>query len=142
MFGSLDISTSGMIAQRERMASIAANIANRNTILDADGNVNPYRRRMVHFAPGDPGASTAEGRSMGVHVARIEIDQSDFNYEWDPTNPYAFKDGAHAGYVPSPNVNSVVEQINAMEASRAYEANVVAAEATKTMLAQALRILG
>ncbi len=142
MFGSLDISTSGMIAQRERMASIAANIANRNTVLDADGNVNPYRRRMVHFAPGDPSASTAEGRSMGVHVAKIEIDQSDFNYEWDPTNPYAFKDGPRAGYVPSPNVNSVVEQINAMEASRAYEANVVAAEATKTMLAQALRILG
>lgn len=142
MFGSLDISTSGMIAQRERMASIAANIANRNTVLDADGNVNPYRRRMVHFAPGDPSASTAEGRSMGVHVAKIEIDQSDFNYEWDPTNPYAFKDGSRAGYVPSPNVNSVVEQINAMEASRAYEANVVAAEATKTMLAQALRILG
>ena len=79
---------------------------------------------------------------MGVHVAKIEIDQSDFNYEWDPTNPYAFKDGPRAGYVPSPNVNSVVEQINAMEASRAYEANVVAAEATKTMLAQALRILG
>ena len=142
MFGSLDISTSGMIAQRERMASIAANIANRNTVLDADGNVNPYRRRMVHFAPGDPSASTAEGRSMGVHVAKFEIDQSDFNYEWDPTNPYAFKDGPRAGYVPSPNVNSVVEQINAMEASRAYEANVVAAEATKTMLAQALRILG
>ena len=106
MFGSLDISTSGMIAQRERMASIAANIANRNTVLDADGNVNPYRRRMVHFAPGDPSASTAEGRSMGVHVAKIEIDQSDFNYEWDPTNPYAFKDGPRAGYVPSPNVNS------------------------------------
>jgi flagellar basal-body rod protein FlgC len=142
MFGSLDISTSGMIAQRERMASIAANIANRNTVLDADGNVNPYRRRMVHFAPGDPSASTAQGRSMGVHVAKIEIDQSDFNYEWDPTNPYAFKSGPRAGYVPSPNVNSVVEQINAMEASRAYEANVVAAEATKTMLAQALRILG
>jgi len=142
MFGSLDISTSGMIAQRERMASIAANIANRNTILDADGNVNPYRRRMVHFAPGDPSATSAQGRSMGVRVAKIEIDQSDFNYEWDPTNPYAFKDGPRAGYVPTPNVNSVVEQINAMEASRAYEANVVAAEATKTMLAQALRILG
>jgi len=142
MFGSLDISTSGMIAQRERMASIAANIANRNTILDADGNVNPYRRRMVHFAPGDPKAGSAEGRAMGVHVARIEIDQGEPNYEWDPTNPYAFKEGPRTGYVPSPNINSVVEQINAMEAARAYEANVVAAEASKTMMAQALRILG
>jgi len=43
--------------------------------------------------------------------------------------------------VPQPNVNPVVEQINALEASRAYEANVVAAEATKSMMAQALRLL-
>lgn len=142
MYGMLEISTSGMVAQRTRLTAIQANIANRNTILDADGNVNPYRARKVHFAPGDPSAKTATGRSLGVHVSQIEIDQSDFNYRLDPTNPYAIKSGKWKGYVPEPSVNPVVEQLNALEASRAYEANVAAAEVSKTMMAQALRLIG
>ncbi len=142
MYGALDISTSGMIAQRERLAVIAANIANRNTILDETGAVNPYRRREIHFAPGDPSAKTRSGRAMGVHVAAIGIDPTEIRpREYNPTHPYAYKDGPYVGYVPDTNVNPVVEQINAMEAGRAYEANVVAAEATKAMVAQALRLL-
>ena len=78
---------------------------------------------------------------MGVHVAAIEIDQSPLNTRWDPTSPYAYKSGPEEGKVPEPNVNPVVEQINALDASRAYEANVVAAEATKSMMAQALRLI-
>jgi flagellar basal-body rod protein FlgC len=141
MYGALDISTGGMIAQRVRIEAIASNIANQHTILDSAGNVNPYRARIVHFAPGDPSARTAEGRKLGVHVAKIEIDDSPPDLRWDPTNPFAYKDGPRAGYVPSPNVNVVYEQINAMEAARAYEANVAAAEATKAMMAQALRLV-
>lgn len=141
MYGALDISTSGMIAQRARLASISANIANRSTILDSAGNLNPYRRRMVHFAPGDPTAKSPEARKLGVHVAAVQLDPAPFNMVWDPTNPYAYKDGSQRGYVPQPNINPVVEQVNALEASRAYEANVVAAEATKTMIAQSLRLL-
>ena len=142
MYGSLDISTSGMIAQRTRLAVIQANIANRNTILDAQGNVNPYRRRIVHFAPGDPTARTAQGRQLGVHVAEIQLDPTPVQpREYDPSNPYAYKSGPYKGYVPDTNINPIVEQINALEASRAYEANIAAAEATKTMISQALRLL-
>ena len=72
MYGTLDISTSGMIAQRTRLNAIASNMANRNAILDAHGNLNPYKARRVHFAPGDPSSSSAEGRQMGVHVAAID----------------------------------------------------------------------
>lgn len=142
MYGSLDISTSGMIAQRTRLAVIAANTANSNVILDDQGNVNPYRRRMVHFAVGDPTARTAEGRRMGVHVAQIQLDPAPAQpSEYDPTNPFAYTSGPYKGYLPATNVNPVVERINALEASRAYEANVAAAEATKTMISQALRLL-
>lgn len=141
MYGALDISTSGMLAQRARMTAIAANIANRNTIIDAEGNVNPYRARRVNFAPGDPSAKTESGKELGVHVAAIEIDQGEFNYRYDPSSPYALKSGKWQGHVPEPNVNPVIEQLNALEASRAYEANVVAAETTKQMMAQALRLL-
>ncbi len=142
MYGSLDISTSGMIAQRTRLQVIAANIANRNAILDSAGNVDPYRRRIIGLAPGDPTAKTPEGREMGVHVAAIDLDPSPLQMqEYAPDSPYAYKSGPNAGYVPGTNVNPVWEQVNAMEASRAYEANVVAAEATKTMMGQALRLL-
>jgi len=137
MYGALDISTSGMVAQRTRLATIAANIANQNTLYDAQGNYSPYLRRAAMFSPGDPGASMPEGRAMGVHVSEIQIDPESLRAEYDPSNPFA----DDSGYVLVPDINPVVEQINAMEAIRAYEANVAAAEATKTMMAQAMRLI-
>jgi len=133
VYGALDISTSGMVAQRTRMAAIAANIANANAITDAQGNYAPYRRRATMLAPGDP----VSGNPMGVHVASIDLDMSPFQEKYDPTSP--FRD--ERDMVKTPNVNTVVEQINAMETARAYEANVVAAETSKSMMAQALRLL-
>jgi len=142
MYGALDIAVSGMIAQRTRMEVITANLVNQDAILDASNQVNPYRRREAFFAPGDPTAATPEGRRMGVHVADIGLDQAPLQPgPYDPTNPYAYKSGPFAGHIARTNVNPIVEQINFMEASRAYEANVVAAETTKTMMAQALRLL-
>lgn len=136
MYGSLDISTSGMIAQRTRLEAIAANIANRDTILDASGRNNPFQRRVVNFSAGDPSARTPSGKALGVHVSSIE-GEAGFEPRYEPSNPYADADGI----VKYPNVNVVFEQLNAYEAQRAYEANVVVAEASKTMLAQALRLL-
>lgn len=135
MYGALDISTSGMVAQRTRMAVISANIANANTILDSRGNLSPYLKRIVHFAPGDP--SSADGRGMGVHVSEIEADENAIRMRYEPGNKFADENG----YVPYPDINPQIEQINAMMAARAYEANVAAAETTKTMMAQALRLL-
>ena len=142
MYGSLDISVSGMIAQRTRINTIAANIANRNTVMDAQGNPEPYRRRFAEFAAGDPSASTRTGREMGVHVRRVGVDDGEPRKVWDPSSPLAKPDGhPDAGYVYYPNVDPTTETINGMEAQRAYEANVAAAEASKTMLAQALRLI-
>jgi flagellar basal-body rod protein FlgC len=142
MFGQLDISTSGMVAQRTRLDAISANLANANTLLDSDGNLNPFRRREVFLAPGNPTAQSAGGRSMGVHVAEIEEDPREPKpTRYDPTSPFAFKDGPYKGYVAETGINSVTENINAVEAVRAYEANVMAAEATKQMLTTALRLL-
>jgi flagellar basal-body rod protein FlgC len=137
MYGSLDISTSGMIAQRIRMGAIAANIANSETILDADGNLNPFRKRMVHFSTGNPLAAGRAGQALGVHVAEIESDADAIRPRYMPGSPYADEQG----YVPYPDINPSLEQINAMQAARSYEANVVAAETAKQMMAQALRLL-
>jgi len=138
LYGVLDISTSGLVAQRTRLDSISANIANNRVILDSQGNLNPYRRREVFFAPGDPSAQTPLGRAMGVHVASIEANEDAVRLEYEPGNPFADE----RGYVPYPDINPVSEQVNAMEAIRAYEANITVAEATKSMMAQALRLIG
>ncbi|MEO1128909.1 MAG: flagellar basal body rod C-terminal domain-containing protein, partial [Planctomycetota bacterium] len=78
----------------------------------------------------------------GVHVREILLDDSEPRKVWDPTHPYAKPEGhVDAGYVYKPNVDRVTETINGLEAQRAYEANVQAAEATKSMVAQALRLI-
>ncbi len=138
MYGMLDISVSGMIAQRTRMQVIQANIANMHVIEDAQGNYAPYLRKAAMFAPGDPGASTDDGRRFGVHVAEISVAENALVRRYDPTSRHADSEG----YVMVPDINPVVETINAMEASRAYEANVASAETSKSMLGQLLRLIG
>ncbi len=133
MFGSLDISTSGLIAQRTRLEVTAANLANKDAIYDAQGRYAPFRRRVAVFAQGDPATGTPEG----VHVQKILFDPSPFRKAYEPGHPNADQDG----YVQYPNIDSAVEMVNALEASRAYEANVTAAEATKSMLQTSLRLL-
>lgn len=136
MYGALDISTSGMVAQRTKLEAIIQNIANKDTILDENGQNVPFQRRMVMFAPGDPSGQSAEAREMGVHVAAVER-QEGFDLRYEPGSPYADKNG----YVKHTLVNTVFEQLDAFQAQRAYEANVMAAETSKTMMAAALRLL-
>lgn len=132
-----------MVAQRTRMTVIASNIANADTLMNAAGEYEPYLRRAALFAPGEPtGAPSAGGcgadeRHQGVHVAEIEIQTDALRKEYRPGHRFADKDG----YVLAPDIDTTVEWVNAMQASRAYEANVAAAETTKNMMAQALRLL-
>lgn len=133
MFGALNISTSGLIAERTRMAVISSNIANSNSLYNAQGKYDPYRRRITVFAPGDP----STGSPMGVHVAKIMLDKAPFRKVYEPGNPNADKQG----YVDYPNVDPTMAAVNALEASRAYEANITAAQATKAMLNQSLSLL-
>ena len=132
MYGSLDISTSGMVAQRTRMQVIASNIANANTLHNAKGEYEPYLRRAAMLAPaGDP------NNPQGVRVADIEIEEHALREDYRPGHPNANADG----YLLVPDINSTTEYVNGLQASRAYEANVMAAETTKSMVAQALRLL-
>jgi flagellar basal-body rod protein FlgC len=129
----LDIGASALTAQRARLDTIAGNIANINTTRDASGKVNPYRRHFVVLAPGqgdDPS-------KPGVHVQQISTDNSPLIRRFDPGNPEADKDG----YVSYPNVDLSIEFVNALEASRAYEANVTMMDTTKSMFNSTLRLL-
>lgn len=133
MYGALDISTSALVAHRTRLNVIAANIANQKTVLNENDEYAPYRRRYVVLGQGDP----AHGQTEGVHVASIEIDDSPLNRRYEPGSPFADAEG----YVLYPNVNPVIETMDAMLAVRAYEANITAIEATKSMMSVALRLI-
>lgn len=137
MYGALDISTSGMVAQRTRMTVIASNLANVNSLANDKGEYDPYLRKAAMFASGDPSAGSDAGKAMGVHVASIEVGDEPLRRAYRPGSPFADSEG----YVMVPNINTTTEWVNAMEASRAYEANVAAAETTKSMVSQALRLL-
>ena len=136
MFGALDTSTSALVAHRTRMDVVSANLANAATTVDEHGNNVPFRRRLAVLAPGAGPGPAARG-APGVHVREIELDPSEFRKVFEPNNPLADA----AGYVKHPNIDTMTEQINALEISRAYEANLQAAEATKTMMQAALRLL-
>ncbi|MEN0019327.1 MAG: flagellar basal body rod protein FlgC [Planctomycetota bacterium] len=137
MFGALDIPTSGMIAQRTRLEATSANIANRGALYNADGEYDPFRKRLVNFSAGDPWAASDAGRRLGVHVSSIVADQDALRSRFEPDHPEADENG----YIMVPNIDSLTEQVNAMSAARAYEANVTAAEALKDTMTQALRML-
>ncbi len=133
MYGSLNISTSALVAQRTRLEAISANMAMRDAVVDPSKDPDDFRRRVTIFTPGDP----SSGSDQGVHISEIALDRSPFRKVHDPGHPFADAQG----YIQLPNIDSAMEMVNALEASRAYEANITAAEATKSMLQASLRLL-
>jgi flagellar basal-body rod protein FlgC len=136
MFRTFDISTSGLQAQRTRMDVIAGNIAHAQTTVDEDGKPRPFQRRIVILAT-QTGTSGQEGGGQAVR-AEIEVDtQTPPRKTFAPGHPQADAQG----YVSYPNVNVITEFINALEASRSYEANLTAIDITKDMAQNTFRIL-
>jgi flagellar basal-body rod protein FlgC len=142
LFQSFNISATGMTAQRFRTDIIAENIANINTTSTESGG--PYRRKIVTFqekdvTPFSQYFSHSKNRAVGngVKVSKVSEDyETDFIMEYDPSNP----DADENGYVSYPNVNTVTEMTNLIDATRAYEANATAFEASKSMALTGLSI--
>ncbi len=134
------ISASGMRAQRLRLDVIAANLANAQTTRTPEGG--PYRRRDVVLEAVPAGESfddmLAAGANAGaaVEVSRVATDTRPPRLVYEPGHP----DADPNGFVAMPNVNVVSEMVDMMAASRAYEANVAALNATKRILEAALEI--
>ena len=135
MLRTLDISTSGLVAQRQRMNTISGNIANINTTRNEEGKLSPFQRRLVTFTPDSAGGPNGGG--VGVNF-RVELDTSAQPRQvFQPGHP----DADAAGYISYPGINLTTEFVNALEASRAYEANIAAIDITKGILGQTLKIL-
>ena len=133
MFEILDMGASGLEAQRARLDVIAQNITNGSTITNEKGENIPYRRKFAILAPGRAG----DPSQPGVHVVAIRDDQAPFPKKLEPGNPLADKDG----YVKYSNVEPTAEYVNALEVTRAYEANVTLMETSKAMINSDLRLL-
>ena len=160
-FTGLNISATGLRAQRVRQNVISSNLANAETTRTAEGG--PYRRQLVQLEADPtefdqflvdeqdkiPGRMTQAGHmripqeewpvaqeniGSGVKVAAIVSDESPFRQVYNPGHP----DADEKGYVSMPNVNVVEEMVDMITATRAYEANATAFNATKSMLLKAL----
>jgi len=138
----LRISGSGMAAQRARLNTISSNIANINTTQTPEGG--PYRRKDVVFESmpdaknfGEIITSTnPKGSFQRVQVTDIVSDKKAPLLKYEPDHPDANPDG----YVAYPNINLMEEMTNMIQASRAYEANVSALQASKDMALSSLEI--
>lgn len=148
-FSSFDISASGMTAERYRMDIISENLANMNTTRTEDGT--PYRRKVVTFQERngktsfshilewerDKYTNVNRYSGNGVKVTGVYEDTwTDLKMVYDPAHP----DADENGYVMYPNVDAVTEFVNLIDASRGYEANATAFEATKSMAQRGLTI--
>jgi flagellar basal-body rod protein FlgC len=128
-----DISGSAVSAQSQRLNVVASNLANVDSVADADGNT--YRARQVVFQTQQMGAP-GEAGVAGVKVAGIVEDQSPLRSVFDPQHPMANPEG----YVDMPNVNVVEEMVNMIAASRSYQNNVEVMNTAKSLLLKTLQL--
>jgi flagellar basal-body rod protein FlgC len=138
MFPALDVSTSGLVAQRLRMNVISSNLANISTTHNERGEPEPYQPRFVVFQTDE---SVGSHGAAGVKVSMVGIDPVEPRWKYEPGHPDAAQDGPHKGCVAYPGVDMMTEFTDALEAARAYEANLGAIEITKDLQQQTLRIV-
>lgn len=147
MFSVLNISGSGLTAQRFRLDVIANNIANANTTRTPEGG--PYQRKMVVLMPREDSLNFKSyllpealkpKLGTGVKVVSVEEDNSPPRLVYDPSHPDAIKYGKYKGYVLYPNVDIVKEMVDLIDATRAYEANVTMIDNSRRMFEKALQI--
>ncbi|MBC7964098.1 MAG: flagellar basal body rod protein FlgC [Steroidobacteraceae bacterium] len=140
-FNSINVSSSALSAERTRMNLISSNLANANATRTPEGG--PYKRKDAVFTATPlenrfnralDGATAQQVRQ--VEVSRIVEDQNPPRLQYDPGHP----DANPQGYVAMPNVNVVEEMADMIGATRAYEANVTAVQAAKSMAMKTLEI--
>jgi flagellar basal-body rod protein FlgC len=147
IFSTMNISSTGLTAQRLRMDVISNNIANANTTRTTDGE--PFRRKRVILRPRNDHLEFRtrflpqalwRGMGEGVRAIKIEDDRSPSRLVYDPSHPDAVKSGPLKGYVKYPNVNIVNEMVDMISATRAYEANVTVIQNAGQMFMKGLEI--
>jgi len=133
-FTAMEVSASGLAAQRTRMNVAAGNLANAQTTQTPAGG--PYQRRDVVMASAEMPNTDPNSPIRGVVVSQIKQDANPPRLEYDPGHPQANAEG----YVAYPNVNPVEEMVDMITASRAYEAGITTMSTAVNMAERALGI--
>ena len=140
-FTAINVSSSGLSAQRTRLNIASSNLANVETTRTPEGG--PYRRRQVVLSavPFSNAFEQVQRADMHdqthtVEVTSIVNDESEPRLVYNPDHPDAREDG----YVAMPNVNLISEMVDLLSTSRSYEANVSALKASKSMAMEALKL--
>lgn len=139
MLRAIDISTSGLVAQRRRLDAISGNVANMSSVRNEKGELAPYKERFVVFEP-DQDIQTKSG-AVGVKVSSVLTETVEPNYRYQPGHPLAIKEGKWKDHVAYPNINMMAQFVDSLVATRAYEANLGIMEITKNLGEQSLRII-
>ena len=143
LFTAMDVSASGLYAERVRMNTLASNLANARTTRTPGGG--PYKRLDPVFQAvpledrlRELGVTTTQTKSgvYAVQVPMIKQDNGQPQMIYDPKHP----DADARGFVALPNVNVVEEMVNLITASRSYEAGVTVMQTLKGMAQSALNI--
>lgn len=137
LFSAMDISASGLTAERMRMETTANNIANANTTRTENGD--PYRKKSVVFSSEleKQGRYTMASGLAGVEVIGIETDDSEFPVVYNPGHPHADEEGM----LRVSNVKIPTEMVDLITASRSYEANLRSITMFQEMVEQSLSLL-
>lgn len=130
LFSAMEISASGMSAERVRLNVIASNIANAHVTRTTQGG--PYRRKEVLFTA----VLDQKMGGEGVKVVGVFPDPSPFKMIYQPSHP----DANAQGFVAMPNVDITLEMIDMISSTRAYEANLTAFKSAQNMARKALEI--
>jgi flagellar basal-body rod protein FlgC len=134
-----DISGSGMSVEKLRLDVTAINLANINTTRSADGGLfKPLKVVTTSKLTPTFDASLNQLSVAGTVVADVIQADTPPRMVYDPGHP----DADEKGFVAYPDINPVSEMINLITTTRAYEANVRAMNAAKTMALKALEIGG
>jgi flagellar basal-body rod protein FlgC len=137
----IQISASGLKANRTWINVLSANLANVHTTKTPEGV--PYSRKTVVFEAtpssegfeGELSAAMQEGTDK-VKVSDVIADGRELKQVYDPGNP----DADAKGIVLMPNINPVEEMANLVTASRSYEANLAALQTAKQLALKSLEI--
>jgi flagellar basal-body rod protein FlgC len=139
LFASIQVSASGMAAQRTRAELLVENMANAETTRTPEGG--PYRRKDAVFSSetqSSPFSALFQNElATGVKVADVVQDNRPPEKRYLPGHPDADADG----YVTFPAMNPAEDMVDLMNATRSYQANVAAISSVKDMIRSSISIM-
>lgn len=123
----LDVSSSAIMAESQRLNTVASNLANAESVAGPDGQAYKARAVVFQTRPGPAGQT-------GVRVSDVVEDPAPARRSYEPAHPMADAEG----YVTQSNVNVIEEMVNMISASRSYQNNIEVMNTAQQLMVKTL----